>query len=285
MKLPDCTLAFASGKGGTGKTSLAVNYACHMATQQRVVLADLDVEEPNIGMYLTKGRSQMNTESVVMDLPVIDATRCTLCGKCADACNFNALVVSVDRVFVFKEMCKSCGRCIHNCDFDALQYEKHPIGVVNTYKCDALAVYEGCLDTGDIHTKSVIQEVKKRMPDTLAILDCPPGTTCPMVEAIGDADFVVLVTEPTPFGLHDLSLAVEVAEKLGKKFGIIINKSDDNDVLIENYCRENGYIVLGKIPFSTAIAQKCGNGELYYNDPVYSTVLENITMTIKEVVS
>ncbi len=275
------SIAFASGKGGTGKTSLAANFAKYLSQDKNVLLSDLDVEEPNVNIFFPDNHKPLKSNMSTINIPEVDKVKCTYCGECAKKCNFNAIAVFKDRISIFNELCKGCGRCFNVCKTGAIHLKKTEIGKVNEYSNESLAITEGVLNTGDIHTKSLITDVKNYKHCEINIYDCPPGTTCPMVESILDADFVVLVTEPTPFGLHDLSLAIEVVQKLQKRFGIIINKSNDNDFIVEEYCAQNGFQVIEKIPFDRDIAKKCGRGEFYYNDDSYSSKMQKIYDHIK----
>ena len=276
MTKSNISIAFASGKGGTGKTSLAVNFAKYLSLHNSVQLYDLDVEEPNTNIYFSGSYDLLEQEVSTVNIPVVDGNTCDYCGKCSEKCNFNAIAVFKKSISLFPELCKGCGRCINICPRDAIHFEKSKIGVVRSYINGNLSIIEGMLDLGNIHTKSLINDVKLRDKKQINIYDCPPGTTCPMVESIFDADFVVLVTEPTPFGLHDLSLAVEVVQKMKKMCGVVINKSGNNDVIIEKYCSGKGLTIMGKIPFSRNIAQKCGNGKFCYGDEMYDRVLSEI---------
>jgi MinD superfamily P-loop ATPase len=270
------SIAFASGKGGTGKTSLAVNFAKYLSQKKQVILVDLDVEEPNTGIFFTQNKTLYKTKESTIDMPFINAGKCSYCRACVEKCNFNAIAVYKNNTSVFFELCKGCGRCKNICKTGAIDFNKYKIGKIDEYTDENLSVIEGKLDIGNIHTKSLIKDVKKHDKKEINIYDCPPGTTCPMVESIADADFVVLVTEPTPFGLHDLSLAVEVVQKLNKKLAVLINKSNYNDALIEAYCSENKYSIIGKIPFDRTIAQKCGLGECFYNEKSYPARMEGM---------
>ncbi|MBN1501373.1 MAG: ATP-binding protein [Spirochaetes bacterium] len=270
------SIAFASGKGGTGKTSLAANFAKFLSHEKNVLLSDLDVEEPNVSIFFPENEKPGSSYNSKITIPEVDLNKCTYCGKCAQKCNFNAIAVYQDKISIFQELCKGCGRCSNICEAGAINLIESEVGKVNEYSSESLEITEGILNTGNIHTKSLITDVKKYRHRDINIYDCPPGTTCPMVESVLDADFTVLVTEPTPFGLHDLSLAVEVMEKLNKKFGVIINKSGDNDHIIEDYCKKGNYDILEKIPFDRTIAEKCGRGEFYYDDENYRIKMNNI---------
>ena len=276
------SIAFASGKGGTGKTSLAVNFAKYISGFMNVTLADLDVEEPNTGVYFKTENTDVLQEKCFISTPQINLDKCNYCGKCAQKCNFNAIAVFGEKTSVFSDLCKSCGKCAIVCPENAISFVDTEIGTVSTYSHGKLTIREGILNIGNIHTKNLIQDVKKHLDTKISVLDCPPGTTCPMVESVSDADFVILITEPTPFGLHDLSLAADVIQKLRKKTGIIINKSGSNDGIIEKFCNETGIKLIGKVPFSRDTAEKCGRGELYYTDSSMQNILKDVFSFVTE---
>lgn len=276
------SIAFASGKGGTGKTSLAVNFAKFLSQDKEVLLLDLDVEEPNTRIFFSQNRISMQSKESMINIPCFDNERCDYCGQCAEKCNFNAIVVFKTQISLFNELCKGCGRCKNICHANAIFLKEQKIGEILEYTDQNLSIIEGTLDIGNIHTKSLIKDVKKQKQKSINVYDCPPGTTCPMVESIADVDFVVLVTEPTPFGLHDLTLAIEVVLKLNKKFGIVINKSNYNDPLIEKFCSINKYRIIGKIPFDRSIAERCGVGDFFYNKHSFSKKFNDIYNSIVE---
>ena len=294
LKTPksNAVVAFASGKGGTGKTSLAVNFAKHLSLLHNVVLRDLDVEEPDACIYFPN-RIDINSKTSFTKIPIIDKAKCNLCGTCVEKCNFKAIAIIGEAVSVFKELCKGCLRCKTVCPRDAIHFEDLRIGDIKEYQDEKLKIFEGKLDTGNIHTKVLISDVKKislKNSDDLDeniidIYDCPPGTTCPMVEAVKDSDFVILVTEPTPFGLHDLDLAVEAVRELNKKFGVVINKSGENDSIIEDYCSKNKIQLLEKIPFSIDIAKKCINGQLLYKEDWYKDRMDSLNKKVMDAIN
>lgn len=275
-------IAFASGKGGTGKTSIAVNFAKLLSEKYNVNLVDLDVEEPDTGIYFTKKNYDKVLSVVTVDLPKINNSLCTRCGLCAKKCNFNALAALKTNVILFDELCKSCGVCVHVCPTQSIVFRKKKIGIVEEYMDENLNIYEGTLDIGNIQTKKLIAEIKTMISGSINVYDCPPGTTCPMVESVKDADFVVLVTEPTPFGLHDLSLAVEAVQKLNRNFGIFINKSDSNDKIIETFCNAGSHTLLGKLRFEKEIAQKCSGGDFIYTNPTFKTIFNSLFDSIQK---
>lgn len=253
-------IAIASGKGGTGKTTMAVNLALYLAGQgRRPVLMDLDVEEPNCAELLAE--PFRHQEPVELPLPVADETSCARCGLCAEVCAYNAIAVTAEGVMVFEDLCHFCGRCGMRCPKRAMTTRPHRIGLLRRASRDGLDLIDGLLDTGQMQTSHLIDQVKATEPSgRLVLRDCPPGTTCPMVASVRGADYVVLVTEPTPFGRHDLGLAVEALEKLGLPHGVVINKSDGRDDVIERHATEKGYPVLGRIPLSREFAQRGAEG-------------------------
>lgn len=275
-------IAIASGKGGTGKTTLAVNLALYLAEKgQAPVLFDLDVEEPNCAGLL--GVEFESEEPIELPLPTADSSACNHCGICADVCEFNAIAVTPEKVMVFAELCHFCGRCVMRCPQKAMSTKPHRIGLMRRASRDGLELVEGLLDPGQLQTSHLIGKIKGYEPaQGLILRDCPPGTTCPMVESVLGADYVVMVTEPTPFGLHDLDLAVEAMEKLGLPYGVVINKSNDNDVIIERHAREKGYSILGRIPLSLTYAKWGAEGRPLIELPEFRKQLEPIAETIFE---
>lgn len=258
-------IAIASGKGGTGKTSFSINFAQSLSKKMSVTLLDCDVEEPNCSLFFREKES-IQYDPVLFTMPVIDNDKCTLCGKCKDACMNNAIFLTKKFKTVLPEMCKGCLRCTNHCDFEAMTTKKVSIGSVEQWKInDNFTIYEGLLKNGDIHTTAVIKALKEtKTQSNIVLLDSPPGTTCPMVDAVSDVDYVILVTEPTPYGLHDLRLAVDVIKQLKLNLSIIINKSGSNDSIIEDFCKDKSLDILGKIPFNQNIAKHGADGKLIY---------------------
>ncbi len=254
-------IAFASGKGGTGKTALSVNFALFCAEEEHTLLLDLDVEEPDVLNFIPRAE-MLNKREISVRIPDIDKEKCDLCGNCVKACNFNALLLSREEVKIFPQLCKNCLACADVCPRDAVTFKEKRIGEVSSFGSDRLDLIEGRLDIGDIHTKTMISEAKRSVfkeYDTV-IYDCPPGTTCPMVEAVVDADYAALVAEPTLFGLCDLELAVSALQKMKKPFGIIINKSEENNDIIKKYCMDNGIVILADIPFDEEVFKRYAEG-------------------------
>ncbi len=252
-------IAVASGKGGTGKTTVAVALA--MASSEPVVYADCDVEEPNGSIFLRP--EVYKTEKVLVEVPVIDEEKCTSCGKCARFCRFNALVSLGTPPLVFSELCHSCGGCAIVCPADAISWTGNPIGEISLGKADEgrVSVVQGKLNVGGVLAPPVIRQVKSHIPnDGFSVIDCPPGTSCPVIESIGEADYVLLVTEPTPFGLHDLKLAVDTVRELGLPFSVVINRFDEGDRGVEDYCSQENIHIMVKIPHRRAMAETYSRG-------------------------
>ncbi|MBN1970433.1 MAG: ATP-binding protein [Candidatus Delongbacteria bacterium] len=254
-------IAIASGKGGTGKTSVstaiaeAVKGSCYF---------DCDVEEPN-GFLILKPEN-IKCENIYIKIPKIEPDKCTNCRKCYDICRFNAIYFAGDKANIFEELCHSCGGCNLVCPTGAIQEYDKKIGELKTGSKNDSIFTEGKLDIGFSLAPTVIRTVKKNIDDCrVNIIDCPPGTACTLVSAIQGSDFVILTTEPTPFGLHDLKLAIDVVKDLNLPFGVIINKSDIGDDKVEEFCMNNNYEILMKIPFSMEIAKSYSRGENIIN--------------------
>jgi len=255
-------IAVASGKGGTGKTTIAVNMALSLGDVQ---LLDCDVEEPNANIFLNAKMEK--SEDVTVMIPEIDKERCDYCGRCSDFCMYNALAVVPSKVLVFPELCHSCGGCQLVCPRDAVSYQERVIGRIEHGHAKGLDFYHGILDVGEAMVLPVIKALKKKVDNNKrVILDAPPGTSCPVIETIRGSDYCILVTEPTPFGLHDLKLAVEVVKHLYLPFGVIINCDGIGDKKVELYCRNEKIPVLMKIPYSKEIAQLYSKGIPFVNE-------------------
>jgi len=257
-------IAIASGKGGTGKTSVAVNLVNRY--QKPIQYVDVDVEEPNGHIYLKP--HWQTKKSALVDVPEIDDHWCTLCGKCKDACQFNALAIIPNKgVMVFPELCHGCGACLLACPQKAISDTSRLIGKVCLGVSDIkseIRLIQGVLNEGEAKSPPLIKATKKEISDdTIAIIDAPPGTSCPVVDSVKGADLVVLVTEPTPMGLNDLKLAAAMSIKMGLPIAAIINKTDITDFPnTEQYLKERGIPILMKLPFDRKLAEASAAGEL-----------------------
>ena len=246
-------VSVASGKGGTGKTLVATSLSLSLSNNHKLKLLDCDVEEPNANILLHLAMNQ--SQPVYIPIPKVDETKCTYCGKCAEVCAYNAIAVLKEKVLVFPELCHGCGACSYLCPESAITEEGREIGLVERGDSGNLELIQGKLNVGEAMAPPVIREVKKYIdPADIVIIDVPPGTSCPVVEAVEGSDFCLLVTEPTPFGLNDLSLAVEVVRKLGISCGVVINRVGIGDEEVDRYCHREGIPVLLRIPLDRNIA-------------------------------
>jgi len=252
-------ISVASGKGGTGKTLVASSLALSLSDDYKVQLLDCDVEEPNVHIFLRLALDQ--SQPVYVPIPKVDETKCTYCGKCAEVCVYNAIAVLKEKVLVFPELCHGCGACSYLCPESAITEEGREVGVVERGGSGNLELVQGRLAIGEAMAPPVIREVRKYIdPANIVIIDVSPGTSCPVVEAVKGSDFCLLVTEPTPFGLNDLSLAVEVVRKLGIPCGVAINRVGVGSEEVEQYCHREGIPVLLRIPLDRNIATLYSRG-------------------------
>jgi MinD superfamily P-loop ATPase len=252
-------VAVASGKGGTGKTTVSVNLARVMDSP--VHLFDCDVEEPNCHLFL-KG-SVFKQEEVSIPVPEVDESLCKYCGLCSSFCQFHAIASLDTLIMVFPELCHGCGGCISVCPFEAMTETGKRIGIIETIASNNITLVRGILDVGVAMAPPLIRAVKDHIQDnTLTILDAPPGTSCPVIATIKNADFVLLVTEPTPFGLHDLSLAVDMVKDLDIPIGVVINRAGIGDERVNTFCKGQGIPILQEIPDDRRIAEAYSRGEL-----------------------
>jgi len=250
-------LAIASGKGGTGKTTVSVALA--LSAESAVTYLDCDVEEPNGKLFLQP--EVESSQNVSVSVPVVNRNRCTGCGDCADICQFNAIVTQGEYAMVFPELCHSCGGCVYVCPERAITEEMHPIGSLNRGQAGNVRYIEGLLNVGVSMATPVIDAVKDHASEGVTIIDSPPGTSCSMVSTVRDADFVLLVTEPTPFGLHDLKIAVKTLEELKRPFAVIINRFEETDNCVDRFCADEGIAVLLRIPDNRKVAEAYSRGE------------------------
>ena len=271
---PPRRIAIASGKGGTGKTTVSVNLARVLGAE--AWLLDCDVEEPNAHLFL-QGRPECQTV-IATPVPSVAEALCDGCGECSRFCRYHAIVSFGAVPLVFPEMCHGCGGCARVCPRHAITESERRIGVIETFRADGVTLVHGRLDVGVAMAPPLIRAVKARAPDHVpVILDAPPGTSCPVIAAIRDTDLVVLVTEPTPFGLHDLGLAVEMVRELGLPFGVLVNRMGIGDDRVHAFCRREGIPVLLEIPDDRRIAEAYSTGRLVVDAlPEYRRVFQSL---------
>ena len=252
-------ISIASGKGGTGKTTVATNLARSIGSG--VQLLDCDVEEPNAHLFTNPSFEE--SETVFMPVPEVDEEKCTYCGKCAEICQFKAIAVVNENVLVFEELCHSCGGCWEVCPEGAIQEGGRKLGIIEKGHCNGMEFVHGRLRVGEAMSPPLIKKVRGyQNPEKLTIIDAPPGTSCPVIASMKGSDFVLLVTEPTPFGLYDLKLAVGAAQILNIPHGLVINRSDLGDGKTKEYADEMNLPILMEIPFSREIAEAYSRGEM-----------------------
>lgn len=255
-------VAVASGKGGTGKTTIAVNLAWFLTNSGRKVqYIDCDVEEPNGHFFISPDLPQRIPACVM--LPVVDQHKCTSCGECSGKCQFNAIVRLPGNTLIFPELCHGCGLCLLVCPIKAISEDEREIGVVATgMGWGGIQFVHGVLNVGEPMPNPLIRKVKQQgLVDHIQIIDAPPGTSCPFVETISDADLVILVTEPTPFGLHDLKISVNVAEARGKSVCVVINRENGLFPPLEAFLEEQQLKVLARLPEDRKVAEAYSNGD------------------------
>jgi MinD superfamily P-loop ATPase len=273
-------ITIASGKGGTGKTTVSTNLASLLAERQQVSLTDLDVEEPNSGLFIS-GELILQEDKFKM-IPQWEKDVCILCGNCQKVCNFNAVMKLDKLVLVFPELCHSCYACSELCPVKALPMQPRKIGQLKHYRTGKLDFVEGKLLIGEEQAVPLIEQTIEYTDanfseNSIKLFDAPPGTSCPVIAATNKADLILLVTEPTPFGLHDLKLAVETMKELKKPFGVIINRYGIGDKKVEGYCADQNITLVAKIPNQRQIAELYSAGKLIYKQfPSVKLELEKI---------
>jgi MinD superfamily P-loop ATPase len=276
-------VAVASGKGGTGKTTVATNLAWVAAASGRAVAyLDCDVEEPNGHLYLRP--EWQGSRPVTRPVPHVDESCCTHCGRCGDICQFSAIVPLDGTVLVFAELCHGCGGCTLACPTGAVGEVPQEIGTLRSGQAGRVRFTSGLLNVGEAMSPPLIREVKAAAPRAdLTLIDAPPGTSCPVIEAVRGADLVLLVTEPTPFGLHDLRLAVEMVRALGLPSGVVINRADAGETQTRQYCRGERLPILAEIPDDRRVAEAYARGELAGRAlPSYRRMFERLLARLDE---
>jgi len=252
-------VSVASGKGGTGKTLVATSLVLSLEGKDKVQLLDCDVEEPNDHVFLKPVITR--SETVSIPVPKVDEAKCTYCGRCAEVCAYNAIAVFKEKVLVFPELCHGCGACSYLCPEEAISEERKEIGILELGSADGVEFAHGRLAIGEAMAPPIIRKVKEQASRKgIVIIDVPPGTSCPVVEAVKDSDFCLLVTEPTPFGLNDLVLAVETVRELNIPCGVILNRVGVGDGRVKEYCLKESIPVLLTIPLDIEIARLYSRG-------------------------
>ncbi|MCP3925276.1 MAG: P-loop NTPase [Desulfobacterales bacterium] len=264
-------ISVASGKGGTGKTTVSTNLAYSV---QDATILDCDVEAPNAHLFLKPVIKDVVKAHVT--IPKVDEKICNLCKKCMDICQFSAIAVIGKSLLVFPELCHSCMGCFEVCPEDALIKDKRLIGSVESGKSEDLNFIKGILKTGESMSPPLIKRVREHQRKKVNIIDAPPGTSCPVIASMTGADFVLMVTEPTPFGMHDLKLAVEAVKLLNIPYGIVINRSGKGDNEVNKYAEKENIPVLMEIPFDRKIAELYSNGEILAKEPVWKRKFKDL---------
>ena len=281
-------IAVASGKGGTGKTTVAVSLAiaASLESSEKPLLLDCDVEEPNSGLFLDIDYSSAEDTGVLV--PEVNLEKCTYCGRCAEVCVWNAIAVAGEKVLVFRDLCRGCGSCRLVCPEDAISEITHVTGKIEGGTDGSIDFARGILNVGQAMPVPVISSLLNRyLPQSggsTVIIDSSPGTSCPVVEAVSRSDYVILVTEPTPFGLHDLRAAVDVVvNEMGIPAGVIISRDGIGNSEVEKYCHSENLPILAKIPMDRRIAEMLSNGiPLLSGLPEYKDVFNDILATVRE---
>ena len=261
-------ISIASGKGGTGKTTIAVNLALTIAETESVCFMDCDVEEPNAHLFLKPVFE--DSAKVTVPVPIVDEEQCNGCGRCGEICAFNAILPLGNHVLTFPELCHGCGGCTLLCPTGAIREEPLEIGVIEWGHAESISYVHGMLKVGSPLAPPIVKAVKNRNQttpeDTISIVDAPPGTSCPVVASVSDSDFCLLVTEPTPFGLHDLTLAIDMVRKLQVPFGVVVNRAGLGNGGLVDYCRNQDIPMLAKIPFNRKYAACYAKGGCFVDE-------------------
>lgn len=269
-------IAVLSGKGGTGKTTVSTNLALMLGANY----IDCDVEEPNGFLFLKP--EKLDERKVNVDIPIIEQDKCTLCGECVKVCRFNALAKTKKNIMVFDKLCHSCGACEIVCPTGALQYQKKTIGIIEEGKKGDTICKRGLLNIGEPMAVPILRELLKDLPQGTNFLDSPPGTSCNVVNTLHRADAAILVTEPTAFGLHDLKMAVELVKEFNIPFGLVVNKYNENNRILDKYINEEKINVLGHIPYNKEAAKKYSKGDMLIDLKGYREAFLNIVEKMKE---
>lgn len=276
-------ISVASGKGGTGKTTIASSLAAVLGTGAQIL--DCDVEEPNCHILLKP--TIESREKITLPVPVVNMEACNLCGKCGEVCRFSAIILIGDQVLTFPELCHGCGGCTLLCPQKAIHEGARELGVLETGFAGPVEFVHGILRVGEAMSPPLIRAVKSKIKSSkIAILDAPPGASCPVINTVSGSDFIIMVTEPTPFGLHDLTIAEEAVSLLGIPVGIVLNRSDIGDTEVQAFCRSKNIPILAEIPHDRRIAEGYARGDLLVNSaPEYKTLLLEMIDAIQDLVN
>ena len=274
-------IAVLSGKGGTGKTLVSVNLA---SVAENAAYYDCDVEEPNGHLFFKP--EQVTEKTVFVKTPEVDADDCVGCRKCADFCKFNAIAVVNDKAMVFPDVCHPCGGCIMVCPHDAMFETERPIGKIAKGVSGDVQVTSGILNMGEESGVPIIRTMLKDIKSAkqeLILIDCPPGSACVVMESIADADFCILVAEPTVFGVHNLNMVYELVQLFGKPYGVVLNKCLDGENPAELFCTEHNIPILGRIPFDAELGRLNSDSEIVSRiDSHYHQMFADILTQVKE---
>ncbi|CCK79878.1 ATP-binding protein [Desulfobacula toluolica] len=275
-------ISIASGKGGTGKTTVSTNLA--LSIEHKVQLLDCDVEEPNAHLFLNPVMKKK--EPVIAPIPEIDLEKCTFCKKCMDMCRYGAIAVLKKDVLTFDNLCHSCGGCFEICPENAIVEKDRILGEIEHGSARGISFIHGRMDVGQVMAPPIIKKVRSYTdPDFVTLIDAPPGTSCPVIAAMNKADFVLLVTEPTPFGLHDLKLAVETVKILGIPHGLVINRAGLGNDDVKIYAEKENLPILMEIPFDKKIAQIYSKGQMVVDElPEYKEKFQALFEKIVQLV-
>jgi len=280
IKEKNMKIAVLSGKGGTGKTLISTNLAAYIAKRYKVTLLDCDTEEPNCSIFI---KPQIDTKTEVsLKIPYIDSSSCNRCKKCSENCYYGAISIFKQSHMIFDFLCHGCGLCTYICPCNAIKETEKAIGNINSYiEKDNIVLHEGILNIGQASGVRIIRKMKKKAADSeVTILDSPPGSSCSVVETLKDIDMALVVTEPTPYGLHDVDAVIQLCKNMGIPFSVIINKDCGSYEKMDLYFAEKGIEIVSRIPFSEEISEQSSNGSLLIDGKSFLHIFESICKSI-----